>query len=465
MEKKTLYSLGLAIYLLFVFLSEIAYRNGFYNASVEYIKEIEQGGFLEYFYVFWGLIVFYGIIGAGIFITLVFYPLNIFIVYLLYEVILIFLMCLLKSLYASPRPYWDILLERKNEGKPLFEPTSCEPEYGNPSGHALQATYALCLWHLFIHSKFFKKITGFKQLLVKYSTLAFCIISMILLMYSRVHRQVHSFNQIIFGFLISLGMYFAFCHILELNQMKLHDFLSSLDKYKIITNAIFLILFILSVIFGFSIHNENEEEYTSILTREDVCNFNKDRIYGKNTAYHSTIIFLVIGAYIGILYTRYKIKKNFPRHEKVFYKWNTKGFMILIKMSIISFIIPGTFSALGIFIPYTMYPLKFILGIIFYFIYGFGAFGFCYYYGCVYLMIDFLKKEPGLLGNDDDDDFGNITENIIQEEEIKKNDENKSEEIIKSDEVKNDENKNEGIKVEDLQEKEKKEEIKNDEEE
>ena len=72
MEKKTLYSLGLAIYLLFVFLSEIAYRNGFYNASVEYIKEIEQGGFLEYFYVFWGLIVFYGIIGAGIFITLVF---------------------------------------------------------------------------------------------------------------------------------------------------------------------------------------------------------------------------------------------------------------------------------------------------------------------------------------------------------------------------------------------------------
>jgi len=418
MEKKTIYLICLGVYFLIVFLTELAYREPLYNSSLESIKEIEQGGFLEYFYVFWGLIIFYGIIFLGLAITIIYYPLNVFLSYLMYEIVLIFVMCILKSMYASPRPYWDILKENYQNQKEMFKPTSCEPEFGNPSGHALQSTFILCLWHLFTHSKLFNKWSDTKKTVVKYATLAFSIVTMILIMYSRVHRQVHAMNQIIFGFLLSIGIWFAFCYIMELNTMTLYDFFNYVDSYKLIVFPIFCALFVLSVNLGMFVHNENEKIYAEVLSLGQTCNIFKDRIFGKNTAFHSTIIFIFMGGYLGLIFLRYKIKKNHPNDEKRFYEWNQQGILVIIKMLLLSFSLPGVFSLIIIFVPYTYYAAKFILGIFCYLLYGFSALGFCYYYACQCCLG--CAKNVGENENENNQE-NNIVNNQENNEEVKIN--------------------------------------------
>ena len=83
--------------------------------------------------------------------------------------------------------------------------------------------------------------------------------------YSRIHRQMHSFNQIIHGTVIGLAFWFTFCYIFEYNKMNLTDFILFLEKWKFIIIPIVLILYGISLIFGLTLHNDKEEEYKKIL--------------------------------------------------------------------------------------------------------------------------------------------------------------------------------------------------------
>jgi hypothetical protein len=235
MNKRIILIICLIVYLLIVFGTEFFYRKKLYELSLEYIEKIEQSGFFYYFYFFWSMIFLYGMMALGIIITLIYYPLNIFFAHLSILLILIFIMCLLKSLYSQARPYWDIYL--KNANNVFFtEPTECDGEFGNPSGHALLSTYLLCLWDLFLCSYFFNKIKGKKKIFIKYFTLFLAIICIIFICYSRVNRQIHSFNQIIFGSILGVAVYFTFCHILEINKINTEDFINiiySISNFRI----------------------------------------------------------------------------------------------------------------------------------------------------------------------------------------------------------------------------------------
>ena len=210
----------------------------------------------------------------------------------------------MKSLYSQQRPFWDIYLKKGNETYSP-SPTECDGEFGNPSGHSLLSTYLLCLWDLFLYSGFFNKIEGKKKIFIKYFTLFLSIICVIFITYSRVNRQIHSFNQIIFGSLLGLAVYFIFCHILEINKISTEEFINTLDKYKYFLIPMCIILYTISLVSGLTLHNEKENEYGAILER--YCNYAKEKLFGKNTGLNSSIMFIIIGGYIGLLFLNYKI--------------------------------------------------------------------------------------------------------------------------------------------------------------
>ena len=380
MTKKAVLIICLIIYLIIVFTSEIFYREPLYEISVEYIEKIKQEGFPFYFNLFWSKIFFYGLMFFGTLLVLFCYPIHIFFCNISIQITLIFMMCILKSLYSSPRPYWDIY-NQKSKIEKLPNPTECDGEFGNPSGHALISTYLLILWYLFTNSKFYSRIEGVKKIVIKYITLVLSIIFIICIIYSRINRQIHSFNQIIFGALLGIAVFFTFCYILEFDKISPKDFITNLDKYKFILIPLMLVLFTLSLILGFTRHNSKEEEYALILNK--YCGFVRDQIFGKNTAFHSALIFVIIGNYIGLLFLNYKISQNYNDQVDIFYNWNRGSKLNTLKIAAFFSILPTFVPSIVMFIPFEFYILKFVASIILYFIFGFCNLGLCFYYGCI----------------------------------------------------------------------------------
>jgi membrane-associated phospholipid phosphatase len=380
MEKKIVLIICLISYLIIVFITEIFYREPLYKISVEYIENIKQEGFPFYFNLFWSQIFFYGLMFIGTLIALLCYPINIFFCNISIQITLIFIMCLLKSLYSSARPFWDIYLQKDKE-ETLPNPTECDGEFGNPSGHALISSYLLILWYLFINSKFYNKIEGIKKTVIKYITLVLSIICIFCIIYSRINRQIHSFNQILFGVLLGIAVFFTFCYILEFDKISPKDFITNLDNYKFILIPLMIVLFILSVILGFVRHNSKEEEYALILDK--YCGYVKDQIFGKNTAFHSALIFIVIGNYIGLLFLKYKINKNYNDQADIFYNWNKGSKLNTLKIALFCSILPSILPTIIMFIPFKLNYLKFVTSIVLYFIFGFCNLGLCFYYGCI----------------------------------------------------------------------------------
>ena len=392
MTRKKFYLIAFPIYLTIVFLIEILYRNPLYDKSVEYIEKINQEGFFYYFYLFWTMIYLIGIIVIGLLISLFCYPINIFFCHLSMLLFSIFIMCIFKSLYANPRPYWDIFLKWEKENKPLPKPTECDGEFGNPSGHAFLNMYSLFLWHLFINSKFYENSEQKLKKYTKILSLLLTVLFMLFVIYSRVHRQVHSFNQIIHGSLLSFPIFITFCYIFEFHTISTHDFILIINRYKFIVIPILLILFIISLIFGLTIHNDKEEDYERIL--KIICKYGENESFGKNTAFISSIIFTIIGAYFGFLYLNYKINKSENNLDRIIYNWNKGSKKKTFLIAFCSFLLPINLLLSIILIPSSHYILRYIVCLICEFFSGFLSFGPIFCYTC--------EKFKGSENNDND---------------------------------------------------------------
>jgi H+/gluconate symporter-like permease len=337
---------------------------------------------------------------VGMTLPLLTFPINTGFTYLSIQIILTFIMCLLKSLYSQERPYWDIYLEYKNQTS-VPDPTECDAEFGNPSGHSLLSTYLLCLWDLFLCTNCFNKLEGIKKIIIKYVTLFLSIISIIFICYSRVNRQIHSFNQIIFGGILGVGFYFTFFHVLNLNRINTDDFIRYLDKAKFIFIPLCLLLFGISLTLGLTLHNDKEEQYKEIL--EKFCKYVPNQMFGKNTAFYSSIIFIIIGGYIGILFLKYNIQKNYPNKSYFFYNWNQGSKLTTFKITFFSFILPTILPALANnLLPFDYYALKLVVNSFIYFIFGFLSYGLLFYYSCIHFKKKELCQENNpLIVNDD----------------------------------------------------------------
>ena len=392
MTTKIILLICLIIYLIAIFGVEFAYRNVLYEKSVEYIETLEQEGFNKYFSFFWSIIYIGGIFSAGISTTLIHYPINIFFCHFSYLFISIFTMAILKSIYADPRPYWDIYLQRKKEYKNIPNPTECDAEFGNPSGHAALNMYTLFLWHLFINSNYVNKIeNNLKKNLIKFFSLFIALVCLGFVAFSRIQRQMHSINQVIHGTAIGFAIFFTFCYIFEYDKYNLKDFILFLNKMKYIKLTILIILFGISVLFGLLIHNDKEEEYKKILI--EFCNFDENHMFGKNTALISSLIFAVIGGYLGFLYMNHKNNDNNEFIENIIDNWNKGKKLHTFLIIIFSFIIPSVLLVPLIAIPSSAYIVKFIVCIICNFLFGFLSFGPIFCYSCE----KFKKPESELM--------------------------------------------------------------------
>ena len=379
MNKKTIFLICLIIYLILIFGIEFAYRQKLYELSVEYIEKLSQEGFVHHFFWFFSVLYIIAIIAIGMLVVLLCYPLNIFFCHLSILLFSIFMMCIFKSLYANSRPYWDIFLKWKYEQRTLPKPTECDGEFGNPSGHAMLNMYSLYVWHLFISSRFVNKIeNNMKRNLIKCLTLVLTLFFMVCVVYSRIQRQVHSFNQIIHGSLIGIGMFFLFCYIFDYLSYDLKNFIDLLYRYKFIMIPIWIILYALSIIFGLTIHNSKEKEFAELLA--EICKFKEGNMFGKNTALTSSLIFIHIGAYLGLIYMKWKINNSGKKEifEDVMNYWNKGKILHIIAIVLFSFVMPSV-----LLLPYVFihdYVLRFILFLIGNLLFGFLSFGplFCF---------------------------------------------------------------------------------------
>ena len=377
MKKKIILIIGLIIYLIIAFVTEIFYREPLYKKSVKYIEKMAHNKFLDFFNFFWSYPFLFIQMLCGIITTFFKYPINIFFCNFSYELFLTFIMSILKSLYASPRPFWDIYIEKQN--KAASKPIECDGGFGNPSGHALQSTYILFLWYLFTNSNSFNKIKGKKKYMFKYLTLIFSIMCILFITFSRIYRQVHSFNQIIFGTVLGISFFIFFCYIFEFDKISSHDFVIILDKYKYILIPLFILLFIVSVVLGLTRHNENEAIYEEILNY--YCKKNKEELFGKTTSFSSTLIFAIIGGYIGMLFLKNKIDKYYKNDEDIFYNWNKRSKIEVVKISL--FLLLSFIPLCVNLIPFNIIIIKIILAAFSFFLYGLFLFYLCFYYACI----------------------------------------------------------------------------------
>ena len=392
MTQKTKFLIYLIIYLITIFGVEFAYREVLYEKSVEYIETLKQEGFLKYFYFFWSVIYISGIVLVGVRITLLYYPINIFFCHVSYLLLSIFSMSILKSLYADPRPFWDIYLKREKEDLNKSNPTECDGEFGNPSGHAIFNLYSFFLWHLFINSDSLNKIeNNLKKNLLKFLSLVIVLICMGFTAFSRIQRQMHSFNQILHGTAIGFAIFFAFCYIFKYNKYNLKDFIAILDKKKYITLITLITLYGISILFGLLLHNDNEEEYKKILKK--YCDFDENDLFGKSTALISSIIFIVIGGYLGFLYMNHKNNVNKDYIENIINNWNKGKKLDTFLIFFFSFLIPGVLMIPLVAIPSSAYIIKFIICLICSFLYGFLSFGPIFCFACE----KFKKPEDELI--------------------------------------------------------------------
>ena len=404
MNKKTIFLICFIIYLIIIFGVEFAYRKKLYEVSVEYIEKLKQEGFIHYFFWFFSVVYIIAIIVIGIIITLFCYPLHIFFCHLSILLFTIFIMSIFKSLYTNSRPYWDIFLKWKSEQRTLPKPTECDGEFGNPSGHAMLNMYTLYLWHLFISSRFVNKIeNNVKRNLAKYLTLVLALFFMVCVVYSRIQRQVHSFNQIIHGSLIGFGMFFLFCYIFEYLSYDLNNFINFLDKYKFIMIPIWIVLYAISITFGLTLHNSNEKEYSELL--KEICNYKEGKMFGKSTALISSLIFIHVGAHIGILYMKWKINRSENKQilEDVINYWNKGKILHIIAIVLFAFIMPAVLLLPFVLIPDNLYVLKFILFLIGNLLYGFLSFGPLFCFISEKLKKPEVEEKQSLIGSEQSD--------------------------------------------------------------
>ena len=111
------------------------------------------------------------------------------------------LLSLLKSFNHEPRPFHvsDI------------KPTKCWLEYGNPSGHSLiTSSMYLTFWEMLCRSKGWLKGSLAHRL-----SLALVVALMLIVAFSRIYHGVHTFNQIINGWIWGVGLYVLYCDILH----------------------------------------------------------------------------------------------------------------------------------------------------------------------------------------------------------------------------------------------------------
>lgn len=339
-------SIVIIFYFLIVIITEYFYRDYLFSKTIIFLEKLYEYSFSQTliqfskFMTILGDSTICGIINALIFL---FYPINCSFLVLQAHCYSKYFSNLMKILYQSERPFW--------KSEKLIN--SCSSEYGNPSENSFtNIAFYLSIGHIIISQNLVnKKFFGIKvksELLIKSIIFGYCGLFSLLLILSRVILGDHSINQIIFGGLLSIGLYYVLIHIMSYHKYKPNEFLNHFRKIvTVIFYSVFHFYILFTIFFVYLFEEENEirkEELDKTIFNGKRCPIKS--ISSKDKAFSQTLsITAVIGAHLGIVCLFKFLKKNgYVINENIII-WNKTDFISFIKRLPVLFI-----SALGIFL-------------------------------------------------------------------------------------------------------------------
>jgi len=281
----------------------------------------------------------------------------------------------MKMIYQSDRPNWksDLLTYTCNYG------------YGNPSGHSLTSiSLYLCLSHVLVNH--FKISPMFNILIF----LLFIIFS-VLIMISRYILAAHSFNQILYGFSLGLGLYYIMIYIIGYHKYPSINFLQHIKKKRVnlFYNIFHFVLLITAILIYIFFKEKDHSDLEKSIFNDIRCKIKKPFMKYKNNAlFQSLSIISLVGAQFGINYLIKFLKNNNYIINASLIEWNkTKGIkkmilrILIILISSIGIImllvIPGSIHLSLVFIFKSFIP---------FFLISFGI-HFLGIFFCIYLKI------------------------------------------------------------------------------
>ena len=310
-ENKKLYLyikiLILIIYVAIIVSTEITYRKKLFDKSIEYQEDIrEKYEKKSAFYSCWK---FFSVLGTlyvclGIyFIIFIFFPLNYSFCAMQSLNLSNYTTNILKMIYRNPRPYWksDIL------------DIVCNSGYGNPSGHSLVClSFFLTISHILTNFNFFR--TTLKGKILRIVIFCFFISLAFLVIISRVLVAAHSINQVIYGSLLGISIYFIPIHIFSYHTYSSEKFIEHMYNIKnfVIYIIVYISLVILLIIIYFSISDDEDIEhliYKKVFNGKK-CDFKYKFQLLKNDGFTQALaITSMIGAHLGLFLLIYILKK------------------------------------------------------------------------------------------------------------------------------------------------------------
>lgn len=350
------------------FILEFFYRKPLFENSVEIAKAVQDKMFSSTtFFKYWAYL---GVIEFFIsIIFFIFFPISYCFTFFLNMILSVHLCSFAKLVYSQGRPF---LLDK-------IVYITCEPGYGNPSGHSFQFTSNLLA--------FVQMFIDLFKLSKKYSIIIYIISAILILSinFSRIILGVHSLNQVIFGDTLGFTVYFIIFHILEPHKRDIKKFYNIfLNKKFHIFNAITLIISAISFAIVSYTNNKYDSEDYEILKQKiiEICGKVENEMLSRDAKSKILYIFAYYGMIYGMTLLTYYVKNKYSeKYEELnYYYKNTKQNKFIIYLTRILFTLIGyspyacvfTNKNINIYIIY-------ILGSAFpMFLYGFVLFSFNY---------------------------------------------------------------------------------------
>ena len=366
----------ISIYFIIIIATERIYYNELFIKSLEIIPKFQKAS--PGSYSFWKFMAQMGgkpVLGALYVILFLFIPLNKVFVMFFLLIFTGFIDHLSKILYRQERPLW------MNDDIDVHSEHACG--YGNPSGHALSSSCLyLSFWYMVSNllNNCFRNNT--KALYaVKYIIFSVCLIIVFLIMTCRLYLGVHSLNQIIFGFLIGVGIFLLFLPIFKIYHNTPSEFLNQQFKFRYLTLGL-----IAAGIITYYISYFCRKDVEGVKERANwikMCHNQKwSKLLIEASFMGSESIFIILGMFTGLYYVKIYIEKIYPNREDNIFNWNEGKFVVrLIRLLflVLGFAPVGILFLLSLFnisylVFYIVTPILFFLG-------GFLTFGPCFIFG------------------------------------------------------------------------------------
>lgn len=346
----------ICVYFAVVIGTEFSYRNPLFEESITIEEDIQSGYDKDdFFFEYWKLISELGTakVTLTIFVCVFFFcPLNFSTVILQVISYASYTTNVLKMIYKSHRPYWH--------SDKIIPP--CNSGYGNPSGHSMTSvSFYLTLSHLLTNYQYFEVSKYGNVVKVIVFVVLMCIA--FLVMFSRIVLGAHSINQVIYGGLMGLGIYFIEIHILSYHKYTPKRFINFFKgKINLIVYfSLHLCMLLISLIVFLTWSDETTDEIKKSIFNGIKCKIKKDYLMFQNDGFYQSLSLCgLIGMHLGILLLFFLLeRKGFSLNSNII-SWNYSSVLNYFKrlpIILISgvgilfyFLIPGKWSLALIFI-------------------------------------------------------------------------------------------------------------------